>query len=107
MTDLSLATRNVIRVLCDTEEYKNYREKLDTLRKYPELLERANELRKKNFLIQKEAGEEILDMMDALTNEYEDVINNELVSDFMEAEVALAKLLQDFTSSVIEGLDFD
>ena len=52
-------------------------------------------------------SEDLMDMLDALTNEYEDVINIELASEFLEAEVALCRLVQNFQRDVIAGLNFE
>ena len=50
---------------------------------------------------------DLMDCMDALTNEYEDVINNGSVAAFMEAEAAICTLVREFNLTVTEGLDFD
>ena len=50
---------------------------------------------------------ELMDLMDALTNEYEDVINNESVARFLEAEAAICRMVREFNLMVTEGLEFD
>ena len=107
MTDLTDLTNYVIKTICDTEEYKRYRELLEKVKQDEPLHQRVNELREKNFRLQQEDSEDLLDMMDALTNEYEDVINIELVSDFLEAEVSLCRMIQTFNYMLVEGLNFD
>ena len=109
MTDLSDLTFNVINILKETEEYKEYRDSLNAIRGNPELYTRVNEMREKNFELHQSDcdSEELMDLMDALTNEYEDVITNEAVGRFLEAEADICKLFQDFYYKVTEGLDFD
>ena len=108
MTDLTELEQHVLQVLRDTPEYRDYSRTLKELQKNPELYQRVNEMREKNFIIsQKEEDEDIMDLMDALTNEFEDVIGMSVVTEFMEAEAAFVKMIQDFTNTVTYGLEFD
>lgn len=107
MTDLSNIAQTVINTLKDTVEYKEYEEALAELTKDPALYKRVNEMRDKNFSLQQYDGDDILDLMDALTNEYEDVINLEITGRFIEAEADVCTLIRNFTHMVTEGLDFD
>lgn len=107
MTDLSALANQVLETIKNTEEYKRYRELLEEIKKDPVIYDRVNELREKNFMIQQSESDDILDMLDALTNEYEDVINMELASEFLSAEVALCRLVQDFNRILVDGLEFD
>ncbi len=107
MTDLTDLTNYVIKTIYNTEEYCRYRQLLEKVKQDEPLYQRVNELREKNFRLQQEDSENLLDMMDALTNEYEDVINIELVSDFLEAEVSLCRMIQTFNYMLVEGLNFD
>lgn len=107
MTDLSALANQVLETIRNTEEYKRYRELLEEIKKDPTIYDRVNELREKNFMIQQSESDDILDMIDALTNEYEDVINMELASEFLSAEVALCRLVQDFNRILVDGLEFD
>lgn len=105
--DLEKLSVHVAEILKSTPEYKEFRRLLDEIKKDPSLYERVNELRAKNFRIQMSDSEDALDELDALTNEYEDVINMELTTEFLEAEVAFCRLVQDFYASVTEGLEFN
>lgn len=107
MTDLSNLCNTVLDTFFATEEYRTYSELLERLKAEPVLFERVNEFREKNFILQQSDSEDLFDMLDALTNEYEDVINIELASEFIEAEAALCKLIQDFNRRVVDGLKFD
>ena len=108
MTDLSELEAHVLKVLRGTSEYREYDRTLKELQRNPELYQRVNEMREKNFLIQqKEEDEDIMELMDALTNEYEDVIGMSCVTEFIEAEAAFVKMIQEFTNTVTYGLEFD
>lgn len=107
MTDLLWLSNNVIDAFKDTDEYKEYMDSLGEMRKYPELLTRVNEMREKNYRLHMEQSEDIVDLVDALTNEYVDVINNELVGRFLSAEASFCKLFKEFNNRVVSGLEFD
>lgn len=107
MTDLSNLAQNVINIIRSTPEYEKYASALEEIKKDPDLYRRVNELRLKNFELQQEDNEDMMDLMDALTNEYEDVINLESVNRFMEAEAGLCRLFQEFNYLVTNGLEFD
>lgn len=108
MTDTTNLSQQVIATLRNMPEYRAYEATLKELKENPELYQRVNEMREKNFLLnQKDNQEEILELMDALTNEYEDVINIKLVSEFMEAEAGFCRIMQTFIDAVTVGLEFD
>lgn len=107
MTDLTFLCDEVIAKLCDTAEYKEYMSLLSRIKEDAGLYERLTEFREKNFMLQQSDSEDLFDMLDALTNEYEDVINIELASDFFEAEAAFCKMIQDFNYKLVEGLKFE
>lgn len=107
MTDLMWLCNNVINALKDTDEYREYRETLSAMQEHPELMARVNEMRKKNYRLHMEQSEDLVDLVDALTNEYVDVINNELVGRFLSAEASFCKLFKDFNNQVVSGLEFD
>ena len=107
MTDLSDLSKHVVDIFKSTVEYNDYKNLLEKMKENGDIYERVKEFRRKNFLIQQSDSGDYVDLMDALTNEYEDVISQELVSDFMEAEAAFCKLIQDFNANVTEELEFD
>lgn len=107
MTDLTGVANSVIDTLKSTKEYREYSELLKKLKQNPALFSRVNEFREKNFTLQQSDSEDLFDRMDALTNEYEDVINIEMVTDFIKAEAEFCRLVQKFTSFVTNGLEFD
>lgn len=107
MTDLTFLCDEVIAKLCDTAEYKEYMSLLSRIKEDAGLYERLTEFREKNFMLQQSDSEDLFDMLDALTNEYEDVINIKLVSEFMEAEAGFCRVMQTFIDAVTMGLEFD
>lgn len=107
MTDLSNLVQYVANALKDTKEYREYEEAREELSKDNELFRRVNEMRQKNFLLQQENSDNLMELMDALTNEYEDVINLELTGRFLEAEADVCRMVQEFNNMLAHGLEFE
>jgi cell fate (sporulation/competence/biofilm development) regulator YlbF (YheA/YmcA/DUF963 family) len=107
MTDLSNLCEEVVKRIRDTEEYRAYREIVDELKKDEKLYARVCDLREKSFMIQMENPPDAMDRLDSLTNEYEDVINIELVGRFLNAEASFCRMMQDYNGKVSRGLEFD
>lgn len=107
MADISSLANSVIEQIKVTDEYKEFQSLLARVKENPALYERLNEFRRRNFDIQMSDSGDTLDMMDALTNEFEDVINMELATEFLEAEAAFCGLMQEFYNTVTDGLEFD
>lgn len=107
MVDITALAGSVVEEIKATDEYKEFQRLLLKVKEDPALYNRLNELRRRNFNIQMSDSDDALDMMDALTNEFEDVINMELATEFLEAEAAFCGLMQEFYSTVTDGLEFD
>lgn len=107
MSDLSELKDYVISNIHATMEYAQYKIILEEIQKDLALYLRVKELRMKNFELQQSDGGNAYDSLDALTNEYDDVINNELVSEFLVAETNLCKMVRDLGRALIDGLEFD
>lgn len=107
MTDISSLSNQVTEVLKKTREYIDYSKALEEIQKDTALYARVNEMREKNFNLQFSKEEDLMDLTDALTNEYEDVIGIAIVKEFIDAEAAFCRLMQVFFNEVTTGLEFD
>lgn len=107
MTKLEALSAEVTEALRDTEEYKRYHRILAELKANPDLYRRVSELREQNYVRQTSGNEDMLDIMESLTNEYRDVINIGIVEDFLQAEATFCRVVRHFTERVIQGLEFN
>jgi len=107
MTDLTGISNQVVEAIHNTPEYAEFARCLAELKKDPDLYRRVDEMRDKNFMIHQGDAGDPYDMMDALTNEYEDVINNVSVSEFIKAEIAFCKMVHEFNRNVTAGLEIE
>ncbi|MCR5279260.1 MAG: YlbF family regulator [Lachnospiraceae bacterium] len=107
MSDLSSLSKHVVDIFKSTVEYNDYRILLDRIKEEPRLYDRVLEYRRKNFNILQDDIEDDIAQMDDLVNEYDDLLGNPLVNDFITAEAAFCKMVRDFTTSVTDELEFD
>ncbi len=107
MTDISYLSNKVLDVIKETPEYLEYSRTLAELKKDSQLYARVNEMREKNFNLQFASKEDLMALTDALTIEYEDVIDIAIVKEFIDAEAAFCRLMQIFITGVTSGLEFD
>ena len=107
MTDLTGLSNQVSEAIRNTPEYAEFTRLLSQLKQDPELYRRVDEMRDKNFMIHQGDVGDPYDMMDALTTEYEGVINNVSVSEFIQAEIALCKMIHEFNRNVTAGLEIE
>ena len=105
---MKAASENYIRAIKDTEIYKQYSYQLGKIKQDPVLFKKVNEYRLRNFEIQNTSQEhELFQKMDAFEKEYEKFREDPVVDDFLRAELAFCRLLQEVSAYVTEALDFE
>ncbi len=105
---MQAATERFVKEVKDTDIYKTYRYQLDKLKKNPELFEKVNEFRHHNYEIQNTTQvDELFDKMDAFEKEYERFRENPIVDDFLRAELAFCRMMQEINAEITERLDFE
>lgn len=90
-----------------SEEYCTYLRTKKALMDNAELSNYLHEFRRKNYELQNRQGVNPYNEMIELTKEYDELLHNSIVSDFLQAEQQICKLLQKVFDSVAEGLEFD
>ncbi len=90
-----------------SEEYQMYLKTKQALQENEELSKNLQEFRTKNYELQNRQGVNPYDEMIELTREYDELLHNSIVSDFLQAEQQICKLLQQVFDSIAEGLEFD
>ena len=107
MEYIEAALQTYIAALKGSEVYQEYRRALDELKKNPDLKRRVDDFRQRNYNFQQS---EDIDL-----NEY-DQFRSELVgfraSDqrvdtFLDAELALCRMIQDISYRITEAIDFE
>ena len=96
------------RALLDSAEYQQYVSTSRAIKAQPELYQVMNDYRKRNRHIQMYASDEtIFDETNQLLVEYDAVVKNEVVAEFLAAEQKLLRMLQQVYVNVEKHLEFD
>lgn len=105
---MEAATIKFVKSIKETEVYKKYSFQLEKIKKSPELFEQVNEFRRRNYEIQNTTQvDELFDKMELFEKEYEKFRENPIVDDFLRAELALCRLMQEINGFVTSELDFE
>lgn len=112
MISIAEQTENFIESLRQTEVCKEYFRQREYVRQYPELKQRIDEFRQRNYRLQNETDSDVLfDEIDRFEREYEEFRKNPIVSDYLEAELAFCRMYQEVNNQVSAAfamdLDFD
>ncbi len=96
-----------VRGIKQSEVYRNYCCQLNRIKEQPELYGKVNEFRKKNFDIQNsEPPESVMERLEDLEREYAWLRENVLVEDFLQAELAFCRMMQELDALIVRELDF-
>ena len=92
----------------NSEEYQEFVKYKEELEQDPELLERVNAFRGNNFRLQNEANrDELFRGTEQLNRESRELRKIPQVNAFLDAELALCKLMQKICKTLTEGIDLD
>ncbi|MBO5292354.1 MAG: YlbF family regulator [Lachnospiraceae bacterium] len=108
MKMIEQATEEFIAAIRQTEEYREYIVQKEKIDRYPELKEQIYEYRRKNYELQCLGdSDELFEKIDAFQQEYEQFREDPMVSDFLAAELAFCRMMQEINIRIIEGVDFE
>ena len=106
MNQVDEAVDALTEALMKSEVYLEYKKKLDEVKHFPQLKERIDEFRRRNFELQSRP-DYAFDKMDEFEREYRRFREDALVSDFLAAELALCRMIQNINNRLVEALDFE
>ncbi|MCH5253980.1 MAG: YlbF family regulator [Lachnospiraceae bacterium] len=102
------ATKHFIKEIRESDIYKEYDYQRTRIKKQPELFEKIQDYRQENFELQAGAqGDELFDKIVAFEQEYEKFRENPLVDDFLRAELAFCRMIQEVNVQIAEELEFE
>lgn len=102
------AARQFADKIMTSDTYKEYLYQREKIKKQPELYEKVNEFRQRNFDLQNEAdSDDIFDRIEAFEREYEKFRENPFVDSFLQAELAFCRMMQDVYALLAEEIDFE
>lgn len=101
------AATKFVKSIKESDIYSTYYYQLERLKRNPELYKEVNEFRQRNYEIQNTSQvDELFDKMDAFEKEYEKFRENPIVDDFLRAELAFCRLMQEVNTYITGELDF-
>lgn len=106
MNNIDSAVERLVFVIKESETYREYTTQLEKVKQQPGLKEQIDEFRTRNYMLQT-SGEAAFDKIEQLEREYEDFRENPLVSDFLAAELAFCRMMQNISIQVTEAMHFE
>ena len=91
----------------DSEIYREYRRQSERVDNAGNMREKIDEYRIRNFELQNSAyTEDLLDKMEAFEREYEKFREDPLVEEFLDAELAFCRMMQEIDVKLAAAVDF-
>ena len=107
-SEIMEAAKKFAAIIQETDTYKEYYNQRERVKKQPELYDKINEFRQRNFDLQQESdSEDLFDRMEAFDQEYAKFRENPLVDDFLRAELAFCRMMQDVEILLAAEIDFE
>lgn len=108
MADIKRATEDFVAAIKSTDVYRHYLQMKEKVKAYPELKEKIDEFRWKNFELQTNCEQdELYYRMELFEKEYEEFRKNPLVNEFLTAELSFCRMMQQVYSDIADKMDFE
>lgn len=107
-SEIMEATKKFAALIQESDTYKEYLYQREKVKRQPELYDRINEYRRKNYELQNESdSDDLFDRMEAFEQEYMELRENPLVEDFLRAELAFCRMMQEINVVLTSEIDFE
>lgn len=108
MKQVEMYTKQLVQAIQESQEYQEFCEVREQLRRQPELRERMNEMRRMNFELQSTApSEELYRELNSIWKEFREFRKNPLADEFLKAELAMCRMLQQINNEITSAVDLD
>lgn len=101
------ALQQFLDALKETEAFHNYRYQEERVHRVPGLHEKIDEFRRRNFELQNSNAENLFEKVDEFEREYEDFREDELVREYLAAELAICRMVQKINIAVVRAVNID
>jgi cell fate (sporulation/competence/biofilm development) regulator YlbF (YheA/YmcA/DUF963 family) len=92
--------------LKESAEYRTYLQAKEKVKAFPELKREIDEYRKRNYELQSKSEIEF-ESIEEFEKEYEALLENPLAADFLAAELAFCRMMQEISFQITESFDFE
>ena len=108
MKDVESAKEELARAILHSEEYLNYKRCEAKLRLRPDVFNQANDIRRQLFALQNEEGiTDVYGMLEGIKNNSRDMMFIEELNEFILAECALSRMIQEVMERLVRDIDID
>ena len=108
MMEVQEALEQLAQAVKESEVYREYRRQSERVDNAGDMREKIDEYRVRNFELQNSVQtEDLLDKLDAFEREYEKFREDPLVEEFLDAELAFCRMMQEIDVKLAEAMDFE
>ena len=104
--NVNQAVEQMVQAIRNTDAYLEYQKQLARVKEQPELKRQIDEFRTRNFELQT-SKDTNFDKLDQFTRENEAFRENPLVSDFLAAELAFCRMMQEIGLNVTGQIHYE
>lgn len=104
--NVNQAVEQMVQAIRNTDAYMEYRRQLGRIKEQPELKKQIDDFRTRNFELQT-SKDTNFDKIDQFTRENEAFRENPLGSDFLAAELAFCRMMQEIGLYVTDQMKFE
>ena len=104
--NVNQAVEQMVQAIRNTDAYLEYQTQLARVKEHSELTRQIDEFRTRNFELQT-SKDTNFDKLDQFTRENEAFRENPLVSDFLAAELAFCRMMQEIGLYVTDQMHFE
>ena len=106
--EVQKALEQLAHAIKDSDIYREYRRQSEKVDNTGDMREKIDEYRVRNFELQNSVQtEDLLDKLDAFEREYEKFREDPLVEEFLDAELAFCRMMQEIDVKLAEAMDFE
>ena len=106
--EVQKALEQLAQAIKDSDIYREYRRQSEKVDNTVDMREKIDEYRVRNFELQNSVQtEDLLDKLDAFEREYEKFREDPLVEEFLDAELAFCRMMQEIDVKLAEAMDFE
>ena len=108
MDKIDEGVRMLLQIIYDTQIYREYRRQEEELRLDAQLYQRVMSFRERNFRLQNNAVDgAIIQVADSIYHESRELRKIPQVNAYLDAELALCKMMQRIARTMVNGLEID
>ena len=104
--EVEAASDHLVDAVLHSEVYLEYRKQLARVKAVPGLKPQIDEFRRRNFELQQQP-DYAFDKLEQFEREYGSFREDPLVSDFLAAELAFCRMMQDLGERLLTAADFE